>query len=99
MDALPLIRGPLHCAARLAVVVWIGFATAGSLARAADSQVLAEQSRRIAVIERMAPAVVAIFSPDGNGGGSGVIVSPDGFVVTNYRVDAETLQSRGEDQE
>jgi len=53
---------------------------------AADPQVLEEQSRRIDVIQKMAPSVVAIFAKDGNGGGSGVVVSPDGYVVTNFHV-------------
>ena len=53
---------------------------------AADPSVLSEQARRIDVIERMSPAVVAIFAPDGNGGGSGVVISPDGYVATNYHV-------------
>jgi S1-C subfamily serine protease len=53
---------------------------------AADQQVLEEQSRRIEVIKKMAPSVVAIFAKDGNGGGSGVVVSADGYVVTNFHV-------------
>src|SRR5262249_51648332 len=32
------------------------------------------------------PAVVAVFAPDFKGGGSGVVIDPDGFVLTNYHV-------------
>jgi serine protease Do len=53
---------------------------------AVDQQVVDEQARRIDVIKKMAPSVVAIFAKDGNGGGSGVVVSPDGYVVTNFHV-------------
>lgn len=44
------------------------------------------EQRRIETVARIAPSVVAIFAPGGQGGGSGVIVSPDGFVVTNFHV-------------
>jgi serine protease Do len=60
-----------------------------SAASAADAQVVEEQARRIEVIKKMAPSVVAIFAKDGNGGGSGVVVSADGYVVTNFHVVAD----------
>ncbi|NNJ24533.1 S1C family serine protease [Alienimonas chondri] len=48
--------------------------------------VLEAQAARAAVIERIAPTVVAIFGPDGGGGGSGVLISADGYAVTNFHV-------------
>ncbi len=48
--------------------------------------VLEKEQARIAVIEKATPAVVAIFPPDGRGGGSGVLISPDGITLTNYHV-------------
>ncbi len=44
------------------------------------------ESRRIAVIERAKRAVVAVFDSAGSGGGSGVVISPDGFALTNFHV-------------
>ncbi|RPI80382.1 MAG: PDZ domain-containing protein, partial [Planctomycetaceae bacterium] len=64
---------------------------AGSLlgqarAAAADKTVLSAQEERVEVMARVAPAVVAIFGPGGGGGGSGVLVTADGFALTNFHV-------------
>jgi len=53
---------------------------------AVDPQVLEAQRARIDTIADVADAVVAIFAPGGQGGGSGVLVSEDGFAVTNFHV-------------
>ncbi len=53
---------------------------------AADPAVLRAEEERIAVVARAAASVVAIFSADGNGGGSGVLISPDGYALSNYHV-------------
>jgi serine protease Do len=45
----------------------------------------AEQAR-IAAIARAIPAAISIFTPDGNGGGSGVVISRDGYALSNYHV-------------
>lgn len=55
-------------------------------AQAADPAVLTAQSARVETIQRMAPAVVAIFGKGGQGGGSGVLISADGYTVTNFHV-------------
>jgi S1-C subfamily serine protease len=48
--------------------------------------VLKAEAERIAVIEKVKPAVVAIFGAGGKGGGSGVLVSDDGYALTNFHV-------------
>ncbi len=55
-------------------------------ARAVDQAVLDAQKKRVEVVEKVAPAVVAIFGPGGGGGGSGVLISKDGYVLTNFHV-------------
>ncbi len=45
----------------------------------------AEQSR-IAAIAKATKTAVAVFANEGNGGGSGVVVSPDGYTLTNFHV-------------
>jgi len=51
-----------------------------------DAIVLEAQSRRVAVMRHAAEATISIFGLDGGGGGSGVIISSDGFALTNYHV-------------
>ncbi len=47
--------------------------------------VLEAEARRVEVIERASRAAVAIFAGEA-GGGSGVLVSPDGYALTNFHV-------------
>ena len=60
-----------------------------SLARAANTpppEVLAAESQRIALMAKACPSVLAIFDPNGQGGGSGVVISADGFALSNFHV-------------
>jgi S1-C subfamily serine protease len=73
-------------ARRLLVTSCCLLAVAAALGRAEDPRVKEDEARRVAVIARVRPAVVAVFDPDGQGGGSGVLISPDGYALTNYHV-------------
>jgi len=55
-------------------------------AEALDPKILKMEQERIAAIEKVRPAVVSVFSPGGQGGGSGVLVDEDGYVLTNFHV-------------
>jgi S1-C subfamily serine protease len=50
--------------------------------------VLTAEAERVATIERLARPTIAIFDRHGQGGGSGVIISRDGYALTNYHVTA-----------
>ena len=54
-------------------------------AEAADAVVLEAQQRRIDAIQRGLPAAVSIFAGEA-GGGAGVLISADGYALTNYHV-------------
>jgi S1-C subfamily serine protease len=48
--------------------------------------VLKAEANRVAVVEKVKPSVVAVFGPGGQGGGSGVLISDDGYALTNFHV-------------
>lgn len=54
-----------------------------------DPAVLAAEKARVAVVERCSNATVAIFARGGQGGGSGVVISPDGYALSNFHVTHE----------
>lgn len=61
----------------------------------AFAAVRAEEARRIEVFARAAKAVVCIFSDDERGGGgSGVIIDPEGYGLTNFHVVQRFVESR-----
>lgn len=51
-----------------------------------SAAVLAAQQARVEAIDQASQATVAVFDAEGGGGGSGVIISPDGFTLTNFHV-------------
>lgn len=53
-----------------------------------DARVAASEARRVDVIRRLSASTVAIFESTATNGGSGVIISDDGLVVTNFHVTA-----------
>jgi S1-C subfamily serine protease len=44
------------------------------------------ERKRVAVIDRIMPAVVSVFGLERQGGGSGVIIHPSGLALTNHHV-------------
>src|SRR6478735_10009492 len=51
-----------------------------------DKVVLDAQAERIAAIKKVYPAIVAVCMQGGQGVGSGVIISPEGYALTNFHV-------------
>jgi S1-C subfamily serine protease len=54
-----------------------------------DPAVLEAERARVAVVERCTSSTVAIFARGGQGGGSGVVISPDGYALSNFHVTNE----------
>lgn len=44
------------------------------------------EAQRIAVMAKAKDPVLAIFSAEGQGGGSGVVITPDGYALSNFHV-------------
>lgn len=51
-----------------------------------DPRILELEKARVEAVQRVHPAVVAIFAKGGKGGGSGVVISEDGYALTNFHV-------------
>jgi S1-C subfamily serine protease len=66
------------------------FPSSAALAAEPDADVLAAESARVEVSDRISAPTIAIFSAEGNGGGSGVIISAEGYALTNFHVAAPT---------
>lgn len=63
-----------------------------SLALVPSASVLAQQSlldrqaARVETISRISPSVVCVMASSGEGGGSGVLISADGYAISNFHV-------------
>src|SRR5438105_3681934 len=67
----------------------VGFwaiAVAGVAAAADLSGAKQAEARRVEVVAKVRPAVVAVFSANMDGGGSGVVIDADGYALTNFHV-------------
>ncbi|HEX4144988.1 MAG TPA: trypsin-like peptidase domain-containing protein [Pirellulales bacterium] len=82
--AAPL-KVALNAAALLAVLCGLAPRPAAA-AVDVDPAVRAAETRRVAVVERASRPTVAVFAPNGQGGGSGVVIAPDGYALSNFHV-------------
>ncbi len=57
-----------------------------ALAADVNKAVFEAENQRIAAMAKAKVSVLAVFSSSGAGGGSGVVISADGYALTNYHV-------------
>ncbi len=70
----------------LLALVWL----AAEVRADVDPLVLQAERARVEVVETASQATIAIFAKGGQGGGSGVVISPDGYALSNFHVTHET---------
>lgn len=75
-----LIRGVLLCATPTALLAQ------PSADEGPHPDVLRAEADRVAAVQQASQAAVAVFAHAGQGGGSGVVISSDGFTLTNFHV-------------
>src|SRR4051812_46783296 len=88
-DTKTAIRNPQSVGAALMAIAAVLLPTAAQ-ATDPDPAVLAAESARVETIARISQPTIAIFDPNGQGGGSGEIISPDGYGLTNFHVASAT---------
>ena len=67
--------------AALFILAWVEQARPQDL-----SALLKAEAERVEVIKKIKPTAVAVFARGGKGGGSGVLISDDGYALTNFHV-------------
>ncbi len=70
----------------LAVAGLLGSGSASAFAGDVPTPVLQAQQQRIAAIAKATRSTVMVFANGGRGGGSAVVISRDGFALTNFHV-------------
>ncbi|MCA9227164.1 MAG: trypsin-like peptidase domain-containing protein [Planctomycetales bacterium] len=82
------MKSPCICGFTAIVLTLLAGLAVVPRALAADvaQAVLDAEQQRIAAIEKASKSAVAIFANGGRGGGSGVVITPDGYALTNFHV-------------
>ncbi|MEZ6034966.1 MAG: trypsin-like peptidase domain-containing protein [Planctomycetaceae bacterium] len=52
----------------------------------AQPSVVEREAARVETLRKIIPSVVCVMDPKGQGGGSGVLISADGYAISNYHV-------------
>ncbi|MEX2139885.1 MAG: trypsin-like peptidase domain-containing protein [Pirellulales bacterium] len=68
------------------VVLCLALFSPTATAADVEESVLKSEADRIAAVAKAAPSVLAIFAQGGQGGGSGVVITPDGYALSNFHV-------------
>jgi S1-C subfamily serine protease len=79
------IRNPKSTSLALAILL-CALTTLASAAAEPDQAVLEAESARVETIAKLSKPTIAIFDAGGQGGGSGVIISSDGYALSNFHV-------------
>ena len=79
-----LSRGATElCQQCLLVTIMIAAMAAPTVAQ---QTVVEREAARVETLRRISPSIVCVMDPKGQGGGSGVLISADGYAISNYHV-------------
>ena len=81
-DKVKFCLGPGYAARLICAALLIAPAFAADVPESVKDR----EQRRIRTIEKIAPSVVCVMPASGAGGGSGVLISADGYAISNYHV-------------
>ena len=70
----------------LAAYLAAAFAPGWIAAAEVPAPVLQAEQQRIAAIAKAAKTAISVFAGGGQGGGSGVVITPDGYALSNFHV-------------
>lgn len=73
----------------LLVLLYASYRASSCAAIEPPPEVIAAEDARVAAMQKATAATIAIFANEGQGGGSGVIISPDGYALSNFHVTSE----------
>lgn len=82
----PFARLSVSVASRQMILAISLMFPVAAVSDAADPIVAKAEQRRVDVLKKISPSVVAIFGNGGQGGGSGVVISSDGYALSNFHV-------------
>lgn len=79
----------------LSLVAILNSISLSSASASPAPSVRAKEALRVELVKRLSPSVASLFTKDNHvGGGSGVIIDPDGYGLTNFHVVAPMLPGR-----
>ena len=82
---MPYIELHFRAAGRVVLLALISM-LAGVDCVSAQQSIAEREAARVETIRRISPSVVCVMAPNGEGGGSGVLISADGYAISNYHV-------------
>jgi serine protease Do len=85
-EFIPFSGNGMNSVLRAGFLALVLLAASAALAAQPPAEVLTAESQRIAIMAKVSGSVLAIFDPGGQGGGSGVVISADGFAISNFHV-------------
>jgi serine protease Do len=80
------VHQPVICRLALTALCVLPWGAQAGHSQEPPAPVLQAEQARVAAMARALKSAVCVFESGGNGGGSGVVITPDGFALSNFHV-------------